>query len=132
MNITFTSSDVPAGEINALNDLRASLPERSKLGRVLSAMSDGLRDGVGITVARDDDELTPARAATILGVSRTHLHKILDAGLLPLHTVGERDRRIVMADVRKFQKSSRSFRAVDAVSIVKRQQWEDNLLNSME
>ena len=30
----------------------------------------------------------------MLGISRTHLYKILDAGLLPFHIVGERDRRI--------------------------------------
>ena len=132
MATTLTSSTVPATQLDALSDFRASLPEGSELGKVLGAMSDGLRHGVGVTVARDDDQLTPARAAAILGISRTHLYKVLDAGALRFHVVGERDRRILMADLRDYLERSMRFRAADAQSIAKRQQLEDELLNSME
>ncbi|MFS0717329.1 helix-turn-helix domain-containing protein [Arthrobacter sp. 1P04PC] len=132
MTTTLSASVVPENEIDALSRLRASLPDGSELGKVLGAMSDGLRSGVGVTVARDDDQLTPARAAAMLGISRTHLYKVLDAGLLPFHVVGERDRRIFMVDVREYLTRTMAFRAADAQSIAKRQQLEDDLLDSME
>lgn len=132
MTTTLSASAVPASEIDALSKLRASLPDTSELGKALDAMSDGLRNGVGVTVARDDDQLTPSRAAAILGISRTHLYKILDAGLLPFRIVGERDRRISMVDLRDYLTRSMAFRAADAQSIAKRQQLEDDLLDSME
>ena len=94
-------------------------------------MSEGIRRGVGVTIASDDDVLTPSRTAGLLGISRTHLYKILDAGLLPFHIVGERDRRMFMGDVREYLAGVSQFRAADAVSIAKRQQLEDDLLNEM-
>jgi len=118
--------------MDALSQLRASLPDGSELGKALEAMDEGLRHGVGVTVARDDDQVTPARAASLLGISRTHLYKILDAGLIPFHVVGERDRRMFMVDVREYLARSMSFRAADAESIAKRQQLEDDILDSME
>lgn len=132
MTTTLSASVVPESELDALIRLRTSLPAGSELGKVLGEMSDGLRRGIGVTVASDDDQLTPARAAAMLGVSRTHLYKILDAGLLPFHIVGERDRRILMVDVREYLARTMAFRAADAESIAKRQQLEDDLINSME
>lgn len=132
MATTLSASAVPMDEITALTNLRESLPNESELGKALDEMSDGLRNGVGVTVAREDDRLTPARAAAILGISRTHLYKILDAGLLPFFVVGERDRRILMADVHDYLKRSMAFRAADAVSIARRQQMEDEVFDSME
>lgn len=132
MTTTLSASVVPETELDALSSLRASLPDGSELGKVLGEMSDGLRDGVGVTVARDDDHLTPTRAAAMLGISRTHLYKILDAGLLPFHVVGERDRRLFMVDVREYLARTQAFRAADAESIAKRQELEDQLFNSME
>lgn len=131
MVTTLSVSAVPVDEIKALTDLRASLPDGSELGKALGEMSDGLRRGVEVTVAGEDDRLTPARAAVMLGVSRTHLYKILDAGLLPYILVGERDRRILVSDLHVFLQQSMAFRAADAQSVAKRQQLEDDLLDSM-
>lgn len=132
MTTTLAASAVPENEIEALTKLQASLPEGSELGKALGTLTDGLRNGVGVTLARDDDQLTPARAAALLGVSRTHLYKILDAGLIPFHIVGERDRRIFMVDLRDYLARSMAFRAADAQSIAKRQQLEDEIFNAME
>lgn len=132
MTTSLSPSVVPANEVAALRQLRASLPANSELGKVLDTMSDGLRDGVGLTVARDDEQLTPSRAAAMLGISRTHLYKILDAGLLPFHIVGERDRRISMEDLRGYLARTMAFRAADAQSIAKRDQLEDDLIDSMD
>lgn len=132
MATSLTPSVVPPDEIAALRQLRSSLPASSELGKVLDTVSDGLRDGVAVTVARDDDALTPSRAAAMLGVSRTHLYKILDAGLLPFHVVGERDRRISMEDLRRYLARTMAFRAADAQSIAKRDQLEDDLIDFMD
>ena len=132
MTTTLAASAVPENEIDALSKLRASLPEGSELGKALETLTDGLRNGVGVTLARDDDQLTPARAAALLGVSRTHLYKILDAGLIPFHIVGERDRRIFMVDLHDYLARSMAFRAADAQSIAKRRQLEDEIFNAME
>ncbi len=125
-------SDVPQSEIDALDGLQRSLPEGSELGKALGKMRDGLRDGADLTIARDDDELTTSKAASILGVSRTHLYKLLDAGLIPFHVVGERSRRMYMSDVRQFHTEVSKFRAADAISIAKRDQLEDDVFDSMD
>lgn len=132
MNSILSFSAVPESEIDALSQLRQSLPEKSELGMALEKMSEGLRSGAEITVARDNDEVTPSRAASILGISRTHLYKILDAGLIPSRIVGARDRRIYMVDVQEYLTQTMKLRAGDAVSIAKREQYEDNILDSME
>ncbi|MFC9688187.1 helix-turn-helix domain-containing protein [Kribbella sp. NPDC056951] len=46
--------------------------------------------------------LTPNEAAEKLGLSRIHLHKLLDAGEIASHRVG-RDRRIRMRDLAAFE-----------------------------
>lgn len=132
MTFILSASVVPKNEIAALSKLHDSLPEDSELGKVLGKMSEGLRSGAGVTVARDDDEVTPSKAAAILGVSRTHLYKILDAGLIQFHIVGERDRRMYMVHVREYLSRTMAFRAADAVSIAKRDQLEDDIFDSME
>jgi excisionase family DNA binding protein len=84
-----------------------------------------------MTVASDDDVLTPSKAAAILGVSRTHLYKILDAGVLPFHVVGERDRRISMSDVNEYHLKVLSFGRADAESVARRSALEDDILDAM-
>lgn len=52
-----------------------------------------------------DDEsttLTPSQVAARLGMSRTHLYKLLDRGEIPSYRVG-RDRRISLRDVCAFE-----------------------------
>lgn len=132
MTTILSASVVPENEIEQLSKLQASLPEGSELAKVLENMSEGLRSGASVTVARDDDEVTPARAASILGISRTHLYKILDAGLIPFHIVGARDRRMHMVHIREYLSRTMAFRAADAVSIAKRNQLEDDIFDSME
>ena len=48
-----------------------------------------------------DTHFTPNQVATRLGMSRTHLYKLLDEGLIPSYRVG-RDRRIAGRDVVAF------------------------------
>ncbi|RIJ55710.1 helix-turn-helix domain-containing protein [Clavibacter phaseoli] len=131
MPTTLSASSVPSSEIDALRHLQQSLPEESELGRVLGKLSEGLSHGVSMTVASDDDVLTPSKAAAILGISRTHLYKILDAGVLPFHVVGERDRRISMSDVNEYNLKVLSFGRSDAESVARRAAMEDDILDAM-
>lgn len=90
--------DVPTSQIQTLEVARDALPE-GKLRDALDVMSDDLRRGDSVVVLSNTATLTPAEAAGLLGLSRTHLYKILDSGALPHHVVGERDRRILASDL---------------------------------
>lgn len=129
---TLSSADVTTSEINELDKLQNQLPVNSELGKVLSKMTEGLREGVDVTLTRDDDELTTSEVASILGISRAHLYKVLDAGLIPFHIVGERTRRMYMSDVKNYLVRTQKFRAADAQSIAKREQLEDMVFDSMD
>lgn len=132
MSTVLSASAVPENEITALQDLQESLPETSTLGNALRELATGILSGSGVTVTRNDEQISPAKAASIIGISRTHLYKILDAGLIPYNIVGERDRRMNMADVITFKNETSRFRAADAVSVAKRDQLEDDIFDSME
>ena len=126
-----SASRVPSAELDALTRLQHQLPEDSPLRVALHQLSDSISEGVDVSITRDDELLTPAHAAAILGVSRTHLYKILDAGDLKFTIVGERDRRISARDLRIFAERTETFRASDAVSIARRDELEDAILDSM-
>lgn len=131
MATVLSASAVPNNELKALADLRSALPDESALGRALGELTEGLNHGVEVTLVREDDRITPTQAAGILGISRTHLYKILDAGMIPFTRVGERDRRILMSDLQLFMGQSTAFRAADARSIATRQRLENELFDSM-
>lgn len=90
--------DVPTSQIQTLESARDALPE-GKLRDALEVMSEDLRRGERVVILGEAATLTPAEAAGLLGLSRTHLYKILDSGSLPHHVVGQRDRRIIVSDL---------------------------------
>ena len=59
-------------------------------GSVLAAILDGIIDD-NVLVVRKDEELSPAQAAEILGVSRPYVTRLLKSGLLESHMVGSHD-----------------------------------------
>lgn len=73
-----------------------------ELRDVLLSLSQCVRDGVDIVPLSPESTLTPAQVADRLGMSRTHLYKLLDRGEIVSHRVG-RDRRIALIDVLKFE-----------------------------
>lgn len=101
---------VAKSELARLDDVRSGLPDESPLGAALGFVADSVRRGVDVTLVEADEQLSPAMAARLLGVSRTHLYKLLDAGVLPSAHVG-RDRRLRMADVQRFEEQQRTDRA---------------------
>ena len=84
----------------ALRDFAHTLNE-GELQDLLLALTAFLEGDSPITLMGADTHFTPNQVATRLGMSRTHLYKLLDDGLIPSYRVG-RDRRIAGRDVVAF------------------------------
>ncbi|UGT64099.1 helix-turn-helix domain-containing protein [Nocardia asteroides] len=94
------AAGVPDGQLDALHSFASALAP-SGLRDALLEMSKGAWTGMNVAVFDDTATCTPADAAERLGMSRTHLYKLLDKGALPFHHVG-RDRRLYVKDVMTF------------------------------
>lgn len=97
-----SATGVPADQLAALRTFLGTL-EPSDLTEALYLMTESVAAGGGVNIAvfGDTATCTPAEAAARLGMSRTHLYKLLDKGVLPHHNVG-RDRRLYVKDVIDF------------------------------
>lgn len=73
-----------------------------ELRDVLLSLSRCVREGDEIVVIDSSKTVTPIQAAERLGMSRTHLYKLLDRGEIVFHRVG-RDRRIRVKDLLQFE-----------------------------
>ena len=95
---TLHASSVSAEEQALAEEFVSSLPRGSVLGVVLQAALDAVARGVDVSFLERDKELTPNQAAELLQVSRPHLLKIMDRGLLEYRLVGT-NRRIAQSDL---------------------------------
>ena len=95
---TITASDVTPDQLVTLNTAKDSLPDGA-LKQSLESISANIERGENVLVEAADATVTPSEASRLLGLSRTHLYKVLDSGALPFHTVGVRDRRILARDL---------------------------------
>lgn len=66
-----------------------------------------LAQGDAVTVVATAQELTTQEAAALLGISRTYLIRVLDAGELPYTRLGSH-RRLRLADVLAYRQRSRA------------------------
>lgn len=98
MSTTLTADKVSADELAQTEEFAQGLPQGSPLAVMLEGLLDAVRRGADVTLLASDKELTPNQAAQLLGVSRPHLVKIMDRGLLAYRLVGS-NRRIAMADL---------------------------------
>lgn len=98
MSTTLTADKVSADELAQTEEFAQSLPQGSPLAIMLEGLLDAVRRGADVTLLASDKELTPNQAAQLLQVSRPHLVKIMDRGLLAYRLVGS-NRRIAMADL---------------------------------
>lgn len=98
MSTTLTADKVSADELAQTEEFAQSLPQGSPLAIMLEGLLDAVRRGADVTLLTSDKELTPNQAAQLLRVSRPHLVKIMDRGLLAYRLVGS-NRRIAMADL---------------------------------
>lgn len=98
-NDNMKAIDLTAEQLDELDAYaRTALPE---LRAAVLEVTRCIRQGARLAVIDADDAVTPSRAAKQLGMSRTHLYKLLDAGLIPSRHVG-RDRRIRVHDLLDF------------------------------
>ncbi len=81
--------------------------ERLELpGAVFRLLKDIVRNmqlGRAVVLIPENQQLTTQRAADLLGVSRPHLIKLLEAGELPYYKAGSH-RRIYLKDLAAYQK----------------------------
>ena len=98
MSTTLTADKVSADELAQTEEFAQGLPQGSPLAIMLEGLLDAMRRGADVTLLASDKELTPNQAAQLLRVSRPHLVKIMDRGLLAYRLVGS-NRRIAMADL---------------------------------
>ena len=98
---TIETSAVPVDQLEALEHF-AYTEIGSELRDVLLSVSHCIRDGADLAVINDNPAFTPAQVAQRLGMSRTHLYKLLDSGEIPSYRVG-RDRRIRLDDLMVFE-----------------------------
>ncbi|MTD12886.1 excisionase family DNA-binding protein [Nakamurella sp. YIM 132087] len=89
-----------------------------------------MRSGQDLTFSADDTQLTPAQAAKILGMSRGHLYKLLDSGIIPSTHVG-RDRRLKLSEVGEYAKSRQRDQALLAERFAHADRDRQRLLRSL-
>lgn len=80
---------------------RLELPDA--VYRLLKKIARNMQLGRAIVLVPENQQLTTQRAADLLGVSRPHLVKLLEAGELPYHKAGSH-RRIYLKDLAAYQK----------------------------
>lgn len=98
---TIQTSHVPDDQLDLLVQF-ARDTAGPELRDVLLSISRCIRDGVDLAEIDANATITPAEAAQRLGMSRTHLYKLLDRGEIVSHRVG-RDRRIRIPDLFAFE-----------------------------
>ncbi len=99
---TLDARQVPADQLDRLDEVVAALPKGAALGAALCEIVRSVRAGSGVVVAPESEQVTPTVAARVLAMSRTHLYKVMDNGDLPFVRVG-RDRRIAVSDLLTFR-----------------------------
>lgn len=111
---TLATPDSPEAQVLELNRLlhlgtpalvaadgqRMPLPPR--VYELLKEVVRGLNAGLAVSIVSENQHVTTQRAAEILGMSRPHLVKLIEAGAMPFHRTGSH-RRLLLRDVLAYQ-----------------------------
>lgn len=85
---------------SAARQLADRLEDDSEVGRVVRSMLADVARGAKVVVLRAEDEVTPAQAAEMLGVTRQFVDRLCGDEVLPFRRLpGSRHRRIRVQDV---------------------------------
>lgn len=85
---------------SAAKNLAEQLGGDSPVEVAVRAMLDDVAQGARVVVLRTEDEVTPAQAADILGVTRQFVDRLCEDGVLAFRRLpGSRHRRIRVQDV---------------------------------
>ncbi|WP_106850305.1 helix-turn-helix domain-containing protein [Blastococcus sp. Marseille-P5729] len=106
---TIPTANIPVDALDRLDEyaMRSISPE---LRDVLLSLTRCIRDGATLRVDEAPSRtLTPSQVAERLGMSRTHLYKLLDRGEIVSHRVG-RDRRVRIEDLVAYETRRQSAR----------------------
>lgn len=79
-------------------------PEAEPIRTELLSLLHDMGKGQGFAILALNEELPPNQAADVLGVSRTHLMRILQNGAIPHRMVGAHH-RMILSDVLKYRES---------------------------
>lgn len=122
------TSDVPAEQFDELE--RAAAKISPEMLDVIRALSESVRAGAEITAFEPTATLTPNEAADRLGMSRTHLYKLLDRGEITFDRVG-RDRRIPFTELVKFERRRQRDRRELAERFAQQQQTRSAAIDEL-
>jgi excisionase family DNA binding protein len=84
----------------AAKRLAARFDDDSEVGQVVRSLLNDVADGERVVVLRAEEEVTPAQAAEMLGVTRQFVDRLCEDDVLPFRRLpGSRHRRIRVQDV---------------------------------
>lgn len=86
----------------------------TEMADILSAVAQAMKQGLAVSVVPQNTRMSTQEEADFLGISRSTLVRMLEAGEIPFEKV-RRHRRLFLADVIEYQKRQR-LRASDALS----------------
>jgi excisionase family DNA binding protein len=99
--IAVDASKTGVKDINVLEQAVGQLAPDSPVRALLVNLRDSLTSGKGATLVEQDAELSPNKAAELIGVSRPFLLGFMKSGALSFTTVGTHQ-RIALTDLLEF------------------------------
>jgi excisionase family DNA binding protein len=103
MASTMTAETLDAADADVRRDasqMAQSVDTSTAVGRFVRSMLDHVASGEDVVLLRSEQEVTPAEAARILGVTRQYVDRLCEDEVLPFRRLPESShRRIRVADV---------------------------------
>ncbi|WP_342371856.1 helix-turn-helix domain-containing protein [Propioniciclava soli] len=125
---TIDTSSIPTAQLHQLTRF-AQDEAGPELRDVLLSLSPFINAGASLLVD-DGTDMSPAQVAQHLGMSRTHLYKLLDRGEIVSHRVG-RDRRIRLGDVLAFEQQRQQDRRELAERFARQRQTRQDAVDEV-
>ena len=103
MASTMTAETLDSADADVRRDasqMAQSVDTSTAVGRFVRSMLDYVASGEDVVLLRSEQEVTPAEAARILGVTRQYVDRLCEDEVLPFRRLpGSSHRRIRVADV---------------------------------